>query len=339
MKISIGILAGGKSSRMGLDKKYLNDKGKSFIEGIIDEFKSYDELIISSNDIIYPYKTVKDSYKDIGALGGIYELLKASKNDYIFTLPVDMIRLDKNVVDASLMGLSSEIDCICYKDDDRIYPASALYSKRILNIVEEKIKNKDYKLSNLLAGINTRYLDLKYFNFKDKFINLNRPEDYKKYAKPLMVICGKKNSGKTTFIGRLVKNLSQRGLRVSVIKHDGHDFILDKEGTDTYIYKENGAYESLIYNDKYYKLDGKSLGIYDLLEKLDKVDLIIVEGLKDSDFEKYEIIREEKPVANKKNLQGYICPKDFSLEGENTQRFDIDRPDLFANYIVEKFLL
>ena len=37
-------------------------------------------------------------------------------------------------------------------------------------------------------------------------------------------ISGIKNSGKTTFLEHLVPVLRARGLRVAVIKHDGHDF-------------------------------------------------------------------------------------------------------------------
>lgn len=342
MKVSIGIIAGGKSSRMGSDKSKLNDLGKTFLDGLVDKFKDYD-LIISANEDLPPYETVKDTYKDIGPLGGIYEILRATKNPYAFTVPVDMVEVDQAIVKASLMGLVDEVDCVCYRDEDRIYPASALYSKRILSVIEDQIGKKDYKLSNLLDRISTKYLDLKYFTFKDKFININRPTDYKKYATPLIAICGKKNSGKTTFIGRLVKVLSDTGIRVSVVKHDGHDFVLDQEDTDTFNYKENGAYETLIYNDKYYKLDGKERDLKKLISKMDKVDLIIVEGLKDSEFEKYEVIREGEPVANEKNLKGFIRPSDFRIENfkedKNIKSFDINKPEVFVNFLREKFFL
>ena len=47
-------------------------------------------------------------------------------------------------------------------------------------------------------------------------------------------VSGVKNSGKTTFLEKLVKELTQRGYRVAVLKHDGHEFQADREGTDTY---------------------------------------------------------------------------------------------------------
>ncbi|MFN3813881.1 MAG: molybdopterin-guanine dinucleotide biosynthesis protein B [Aquificaceae bacterium] len=51
----------------------------------------------------------------------------------------------------------------------------------------------------------------------------------------LVYVSGYHNSGKTTFIEKLVKELKERGLKVGYIKHDpkGHA-ITDKEGSDTH---------------------------------------------------------------------------------------------------------
>ena len=58
----------------------------------------------------------------------------------------------------------------------------------------------------------------------------------------LVAVCGVKNSGKTTLLSRLVGELSKEGMKVAVIKHDGHDFTCDACGTDSYRLKEAGAY-------------------------------------------------------------------------------------------------
>ncbi|MBR3003634.1 MAG: molybdopterin-guanine dinucleotide biosynthesis protein MobB, partial [Lachnospiraceae bacterium] len=41
---------------------------------------------------------------------------------------------------------------------------------------------------------------------------------------------GYSGSGKTTFIEKLIKELKVRGRSVAVIKHDAHEFDIDKEG-------------------------------------------------------------------------------------------------------------
>ena len=52
---------------------------------------------------------------------------------------------------------------------------------------------------------------------------------------------GFSGSGKTTLIEKLIPVFKRRGYRVAVIKHDAHDFEIDKEGKDTYRFREAGA--------------------------------------------------------------------------------------------------
>ncbi len=44
-------------------------------------------------------------------------------------------------------------------------------------------------------------------------------------------VCGIKNSGKTTLTEKIVKALTGRGMRVAVIKHDGHAFECEGAGS------------------------------------------------------------------------------------------------------------
>ena len=68
-------------------------------------------------------------------------------------------------------------------------------------------------------------------------------------GRKIVSVCGVKNSGKTTLLTRLVKELTKRGVKVAVIKHDGHDFICDIEGSDTDRLKKAGAYGTAIFSD------------------------------------------------------------------------------------------
>ena len=63
----------------------------------------------------------------------------------------------------------------------------------------------------------------------------------KKNTPFIFAISGYKNSGKTTLITKLIPELKQRGYRVAVIKHDGHDFEADVPGTDSYRHQKAGA--------------------------------------------------------------------------------------------------
>lgn len=333
MKVSVGILAGGKSSRMGQDKFDLNYHGHTFIQELIGRFSDY-ELIISCNSHDYfPVKTVKDSFQNAGPLSGILEILKNSTNEYVFITSCDMINVNHDLVEFAASIASFSDEAIIFKDDERFYPTCGIFSKKIIPILEDMLEKKDYRVMNLLKKIETKFVDLKYTIFQKNFININYPEELKKNSTPLISICGKKNSGKTTFIRKLIRELKKKNKTCSVIKHDGHDFKLDFEDTDTFFYKQEGANQSLIFNDKYFKLDGKSKSVFELIELLDDVDLIILEGMKDSDFIKYECTLTDDLVANDINKYAIISDRKFS----GYENFDIDNPSEFADYIIKKF--
>ena len=51
---------------------------------------------------------------------------------------------------------------------------------------------------------------------------------------PIISIVGASNSGKTTFLEKLIPELASRGYRVGAVKHDAHGFEMDREGKDTW---------------------------------------------------------------------------------------------------------
>ena len=56
-----------------------------------------------------------------------------------------------------------------------------------------------------------------------------------------VAVSGVKNAGKTTFLAALIPALKALGLKAAVVKHDGHSFLPDREGTDTFRLLEAGA--------------------------------------------------------------------------------------------------
>ena len=203
MKLSVGILAGGKSSRMGQDKVLLKLKQKSFLDILINEFSDFDELIISL-DYLNRYKElsckkVEDSIKDIGPIEGIRQILKESKNKYNFICAADMPFLKKDIVEYISTFISSDFDCYI--------------------ICDEMIEDKNYKLLQLVSRVRTKYINLKYTNFDKKVIqNINTYSEYKNAVKPLIFcISGIKNSGKTTLITKLINEFQNDFPKIAVI--------------------------------------------------------------------------------------------------------------------------
>ena len=105
----------------------------------------------------------------------------------------------------------------------------------------------------------------------------------------VFAISGYKNSGKTTVITKLIPILKEKGYRVATIKHDGHDFLGDVPGRDSYRHQEAGAYATAVYSQKRFQIMKEISGITEkeLIGCFPEADIILLEGLKSSSYPKY----------------------------------------------------
>lgn len=122
----------------------------------------------------------------------------------------------------------------------------------------------------------------------------------------VVVVCGVKNSGKTTLVEKLTERLTHSGKRVAVIKHDGHDFTCDIPGTDSDRFWSAGAYGTAVYsqNQSFVHKRQCEETEKELIEQFPEADIIFIEGRKDSTYPKIEVIREEISSAPVSNPEG-----------------------------------
>ena len=100
------------------------------------------------------------------------------------------------------------------------------------------------------------------------------------------------NTGKTTFLEKLVPALKAVVLRVAVYKHDGHDFEIDKEGKDSYRMTKAGADVTLISSGtKAVIMENRYIDPEELVSRISDVDIIIVEGWKAGPWKKIAMRR------------------------------------------------
>lgn len=105
----------------------------------------------------------------------------------------------------------------------------------------------------------------------------------------IFAIGGYKNSGKTTMITAVIKELKKRGYRVATIKHDGHDFESDVPGTDSWKHQKAGAYGTAVFSQNRLLVTKECTGIDEkmLFAAFEEADIILIEGLKESTYPKY----------------------------------------------------
>ena len=156
----------------------------------------------------------------------------------------------------------------------------------------------------------------------------------KKIPTIIGITAASSGTGKTTLIEKLIPNLLQKNINVSVVKHAHHNFDIDHPGKDSYRLRKSGAFQTLIFNNKRSALitefTQESENLEKMIAQMDPcVDLIIVEGLRGGEFKKIEVYR---PAYSKKKL---------FLQDENViaivsdEQFDASVPCLNLNNIEE----
>ncbi|WP_163652455.1 molybdopterin-guanine dinucleotide biosynthesis protein B [Listeria sp. PSOL-1] len=110
----------------------------------------------------------------------------------------------------------------------------------------------------------------------------------------IIQVIGFKNSGKTTFINQLIHEFKQESYTVAALKHDYHDFNIDHEGTDSYSFHVSGADAVLIASSSHYALmETRAVPLKELLNKLPKTDIVLIEGYKEAPFPKVVLVNSE----------------------------------------------
>jgi molybdopterin-guanine dinucleotide biosynthesis protein B len=106
---------------------------------------------------------------------------------------------------------------------------------------------------------------------------------------------GYSGSGKTTLIEKLLRELTQRGLRVATIKHAHHTVQLDTPGKDSWRYTQAGAeFSMLVTADGMQLVATNTMGRdpRQLAQRFSAdVDLVLAEGFSAAHGAKIEILR------------------------------------------------
>ena len=181
------ILAGGKSSRMGVNKSFLELGNQSIIERIVDLMKSFfsEVIIITNTPDEYKFLNLplyKDIYKWKGPLAGIHSGLLNSKTEQNFVISCDVPLMNKEMIEYIIEYKSDKPIKFCEAAGYH-QPLVGRYSKKILKEIEKFISNNemsDKSFHCFLKSVDAEIIHPeKLLFYKDElFFNLNRPEDY-----------------------------------------------------------------------------------------------------------------------------------------------------------------
>ena len=127
----------------------------------------------------------------------------------------------------------------------RRQPLAALYHRALADHFAAALKEGERKLGKVIDAVPHAFVD---FPDDALFFNVNTAADWRlacgrlvneQRPTPLVTISAPvSNTGKTTFIERVLPKLSEMGIRTGVVKGDCHGYDVDEEGKDSWRFKQ-----------------------------------------------------------------------------------------------------
>jgi molybdopterin-guanine dinucleotide biosynthesis protein A len=182
------ILAGGKSSRMGSDKAFVQLGDETLLAKALKVARAVTEevrIVGDAGKFSAFGRVVEDVYRDQGPMGGIHAALTTSSTDFNLILAVDLPFVEANFL-RYLLSRARESSAMVTlpRAAQRLQPLCAIYRRAFTAVAEESLRNGKNKIDSLFASVQTCVIeeaDLMRSGFSPAiFRNLNTPDDLEK---------------------------------------------------------------------------------------------------------------------------------------------------------------
>lgn len=189
-ELSVAIVAGGKSSRMGTDKAFVPLLGKPMIEHVLERVSDLGQdetILITNHPSDYAHLNLP-MYSDIvpekGSLGGIYTAIYYSNSEYILAVACDMPFLNRELLQYMShlrMAEDGPFDVIVPRVANYPEAIHAIYRKSCLEPIRSRIDADKLKIIGFYDDVRVRYIDEPEYRPIDpnglSFFNANTPEE------------------------------------------------------------------------------------------------------------------------------------------------------------------
>lgn len=182
------ILAGGKSLRMGQDKRFLEVGGQTLLDRAVAVVESLfpEILVVVAEPTLQlshlSHRVVTDLIPGCATLGGVYTGLSYASSSRVFATACDMPFLNRTVIE-HLATADPAADVVIVRLANGLQPLHAIYSKRCLPVLEQMARAGNLKLQEICnaEALSVRVIPEEELRPLDphllSFLNLNSPAD------------------------------------------------------------------------------------------------------------------------------------------------------------------
>ncbi len=158
--ISVAVLTGGKSQRLGVDKVLLRLHGQWLLERSLDTLSALsDDLFVVGNPrpefATLAVRMVPDDPVGRGPLGGIYTGLKAMLHPRGLFIACDMPMLNLPLLRYMIL-LSADYDAVIPAIGDLIEPLHAIYSRTCIHPIAGLLRRGEVRVASFLPSVRVR---------------------------------------------------------------------------------------------------------------------------------------------------------------------------------------
>jgi molybdopterin-guanine dinucleotide biosynthesis protein A len=180
------ILAGGKSTRMGTDKAFVECGGRTLLARALDLARSVtpEVRIVGSPEKFAPFApVVEDIFRDCGPLGGIHAALRSSSTELNLMLAVDTPFVSWAFLQYLISHARATPDAavVVPESAERRQPLCAVYRRKFADAAENALRSGQNRIDRLFDLVETRTItgeELNVAGFSSGiFRNLNTPEE------------------------------------------------------------------------------------------------------------------------------------------------------------------
>lgn len=322
--LTLLIIAGGKSSRLGVDKRFVEVGGVTLLENILSKAagQNFKEIFLCVEEILPPIQILAEKYgakispdevQGAGPMSALATALKKISTEKALAVPVDIPFFNFESL-TPLMNFCAQV--VLPILNGRAQPLAALYHKSTADFFANELAAGQRKLIAAIKKIPHKFVELQadeatFFNvntYADLRLARGRASNLSRRTPIISIIAPSSGTGKTTFIENILRNL--REIKIGVIKSTHHKILSDKISSDSSRFFQAGA--SKVYVGEKF---------FEEIEQMD-VDLILTESRTHGILPAISLWRGKGEVIADENVAAIFTSEPKPLD--KIFQFDID---------------